>query len=108
MPTIAQITTAMQEVLTTVAETAARATTFVQRQSKLSGAPFCQTLVFGWLANPEATLEQVTQTAATLGVTITPQALDQRFTEPAACCLKQVFTAAVQQVLAADPVLSRS
>lgn len=104
MPTLAQITTAMQEVLTTVAETAARATTFVQRQRKLSGSTFCQTLVFGWLANPDATLDQVTQTAAALGVAITPQALDQRFTEPATRCLKQVFTAAVQQVLAADPV----
>jgi hypothetical protein len=57
MPTLAQIATAMQEVLTKVAETVARSTTFVQRQSKLSGAPVCQTLVFGWLANPEATLE---------------------------------------------------
>lgn len=104
MPTLSQIATAMREVLTTVADTAGRTTEFVQRQSKLSGATFVQTLAFGWLANPDATLEHLTQTAAALGVAITPQALDQRFTEPAALCLKQVFTAAVQQVLAADPV----
>lgn len=104
MPTFAHIASAMQHVLTTVANTAAHTTKFVQRQSKLSGATFSQTLVFGWLANPEATLEHLAQTAATLGVSITPQALDQRFTESAALCLKQVFTTAVQQVLAADPV----
>jgi hypothetical protein len=46
---------------------------------------FNQTLVFGFLANPQATLEELTQTAATLGVEISPQALDQRFT--AAACI---------------------
>ena len=67
MPTLSQIATAMREVLTTVADTAGRTTEFVQRQSKLSGATFVQTLAFGWLANPDATLEHLTQTAPPLG-----------------------------------------
>jgi hypothetical protein len=94
----------MREVLTTTADTAAKATQFVQRTSPLGGATFSQTLVFGFLGNPQASLEELTQTAATLGVPITPQALDQRFTPAAAACLEQVLRAAITRVLAADPV----
>ena len=66
MTSIPQVAKALRTVLTRVANRAARATRFVQRRSKLSGAKFVQTLVFGWLANPEATYEELAQTAATL------------------------------------------
>lgn len=104
MATIPQVTQAMQTVLTTVADTAARATHFVQRTSKLTGALFTQTLVLGFLANPQATREELAQTAATLGLTISPQGLDQRMTEEAAACLLEVLDHAAATVLAADPV----
>ena len=102
--TIPQVAQAMQTVLTTVAATAAHETKFVQRESKMTGPLFAQTLTFGWLANPQASLEELTQAAATLGVAISPQGLDARFTEEAAHFLQQVLQAAVQQLLAADPV----
>ena len=72
MTTIPQVARAMREILTTTAAEAGRATRFVQRTSPLSGATFSQTLVFGFLGNPQATLEELTQTAATLGVEIQP------------------------------------
>ena len=65
---------------------------------------FIQTLVFGWLSNPNATIEELTQTAATLGITITPQGLDKRFTEKAANFIKQVLESAVATVIADKPV----
>jgi len=102
--TIPQVARAMREVLTTTADAAAKATQFVHRTSPLGGATFSQTLVFGFLGNPQASLEELAQTAATLGVPITPQALDQRFTPAAAACLEQVLRAAITQVIAADPV----
>ena len=104
MTTIPQVARAMRKILTTTADEAARATRFVQRTSPLGGATFSQTLVFGFLGNPHASLEELTQTAATLGVSITPQALDQRFTAAAAACLEQVLRAAITQVIAAEPV----
>ena len=67
MVTIPQVAEAMQTVLTTTADDAARETRFVQRESKLGGAAFAQTLVLGWLENPEATLEELSQTAAATG-----------------------------------------
>jgi hypothetical protein len=94
----------MREILTTTADDTARTTRFVQRTSPLSGATFRQTLVFGFLGNPQATLEELTQTAAALGVAISPQALDQRFTVSAAACLHQVLLTAIARVITAEPV----
>lgn len=104
MASIPHLAKVLRTVLTTTANRAARATHFVPRRSKLSGAKFVQTLVFGWLANPEATYEELAQTAATLGVAISPQGLAYRFTAQAAQCVEQVLQAAVQQVIAAAPV----
>src|SRR5919206_747297 len=104
MPIIDQVADALQDVFGSVAQDLARDTRFVQRESKLGGAHFVQTLVFTYLANPDATLEELSQTAAALGVTITPEGLTQRFTEAAATFLQDVLAAAVQRVLAADPL----
>src|SRR5215471_6811056 len=104
MTTIPQVARALRTILTTTADEAARATHFVQRTSPLGGATFSQTLVFGFLANPQATLAELTQTAATLGVEISPQALDQRFTAAAAACLQQVLLTAIARVITAEPV----
>lgn len=104
MTSIARVSQAMQTVLTTVADTAARSSGFVQRASKLTGALFTQTLVLGFLADPDSTREDLAQTAAALGLQISLQAIDQRMTESAACLLLDVLDAAASTVLAADPV----
>jgi hypothetical protein len=82
----------------------ARETGWVRRRSKLTGALFLQTLVLGWLRAPAASLETLCQTAASLGVAISPQGLDQRFSPRAAAWLEAVLDAAVQAVLATEPV----
>lgn len=104
MSSIPYVCAAMQTVLSTVANTAARSTGFIQRQRKLTGASFVQALVFGFLANPRLSLDQLAQTAAALGTPLSAQGLDQRFTPQAAACLQAVLGAAVQQVIASDPV----
>lgn len=105
MATIPQVAEAMQTVLTTTANQAARETRFVQRDSKMGGAEFVQTLTYGWLENPQATLEELCQTAAALGLSITPQGLDQRFSASAAACLQEVLETAVDKVITAEPVM---
>jgi Transposase DDE domain len=104
MTSIPQVVQALQTVLTVIADQAGRASDFIVRQVKLRGSTFVQLLVFGFLADPHATLEALAQTAAVLGVHITPQALDLRFTETAAACLEQVLAAAVAQVIAVTPI----
>ena len=100
---VPRLSNIMQTLLTETADKAAQLSGFAQRRSKLSGAVFAQTLVFGWLANPGATLEQLTKVAALRGVSLTPQGLDQRFTEKAARCLLAVLDAAIQTLVCADP-----
>jgi hypothetical protein len=64
MTTIPQVARTMREMLTTVAEAAARTPRFVLRRSPLGGATFSQALVFGLLSHPQAALEELSQTAA--------------------------------------------
>jgi DDE family transposase len=104
MATIPEVARALRAVLTTAADAAAEASGFVRRRSKLTGGVFVQTLVFGWLANPRASLGELSQTSAALGVPVSPQGLDQRFTPAAASCLEQTLAAAVGTVVTADPV----
>ena len=68
----------------------------------MTGALFAQTVVFGWLANPQSSLEGLVQVAAAVGVTIRAQSLDERFTAGAAVFLEELLSAAVQTVVAAD------
>ena len=115
MTTVPQLAQTLQSVVTSTADAAARATgfvqrrsklagaAFVQRRSKLTGAAFVQGLVFGWLANPHASLAALAQAAAVVGVAISPQGLDQRCGEAAAAFLGEVLAAAVQAVIAAEP-----
>lgn len=103
MTTVPHLCQTLQTLLTTTADRLARQTGFVQRTSKLTGALFAQTLVFGWLANPHASLEALAQTAAALGVSISAQGLDQRLGEAGAVFLEELLGAAVQTVIAADP-----
>jgi hypothetical protein len=102
--TISEVAETLRDVLGSCANAVAAETGFVQRKSKLTGAAFVQTLTFGWLARPQATLEELAQTAGAVGVRITPQGLDQRFNQRAADCLRQVLEIAVTRVLTANPV----
>lgn len=104
MTSIPALAHTIQTVLTTYANQAAQQTGFIKRTRHLDGAGFVQTLVFGWLANPAASLEQLTQSAANLGIKISPQGLEQRFTSTAAHCLQQVLAQALQHLIAAAPL----
>lgn len=88
----------MQELLTDHAEQAAWNTRTCQRTSPLSGATLVQTLVLGYLADPQAALEDLAQTAGLLGHPVTPQALDQRFTRALAACLERLLGQAIGRV----------
>ncbi len=104
MDTIPQVATTMQQVLATSAQELGRTTGFVQRASKLDGASFTQAWVFACMATPMPTWEDVSQSAATIGVAISPQGLEQRCGEAAAALLEAVLAVSVQQVIAAEPV----
>jgi len=104
MTSLPQVARSLQTVLTELPEPLARPSGFCQRRSKLTASLFVQTLVLGWWQQPAASLAQLCQLALLRGVAISPQGLDQRFTEAGASLLKACLDAVVRQVLTARPV----
>ena len=91
MGTIAQIQKAMQEILGQEAEKMGKETGFVQRKSKMNGKLFVQTMVYGVMGNPGISYTQLSQSAGMVGVAISAQGLEQRFTPEAAELMYRVL-----------------
>jgi hypothetical protein len=89
---------ALQTLLTTTADRAAKDSGFVRRVRKITGASFVQSLVLGWMADPQAKLEDL---AASLGIAI--QSLQERFNDQAVDCLRRVLAAAMGYLFEAQP-----
>ena len=99
MSILTQVSNIMQEILQNIANEVAQRCGFVQRIRKLTGAVFIQTLVFGWLEAPDASYADLANTAKTLGVDVSRQAIEQRMTPEAADALKETLEVAATQVL---------
>ncbi len=106
MTMLPQISAFMHTVLTITTEATAAALQYAKRpdRAKFTPSTLVQTLVFGWMADPKATVEQLAQMASRLGVEVSPQAIDQRFTHATATLLQHVLTASIQHVVSAEPV----
>jgi Transposase DDE domain len=94
----------LQTLLTEEAEAAARETRWLRRARQFCGATLVQTLVLGWLDNPRAPVDSLVETAADLGVEVSPQALDKRFVAAGTHCLARLLTQALQRVVATQPL----
>lgn len=105
MSILLQVPDKMQTILQTVPDEAAVNTGFMRRKRKLTGTALTQILVFGWLENPEASYQQLAETATLLGIQVSRQALEQRLTLEAAEMLKITLEATITEVLrvASDP-----
>ena len=99
MSILQQVVDKMQTILQTVPDEAAVDSGLVKRKRKLTGSALTQILVLGWLENPEASYQQLTETAATLGIEVRRQALEQRLTLETTQMLKTTLDAAITEVL---------
>ena len=86
----------VQEVLGHQAEGIGRTSGFTQRASKMTASCFVQTLVLGWMERPQASLNQLVQVSADLGVQISEAGLQHRFNDGAV----QLLQTLVQKALA--------
>ena len=84
MSSVSQVERSLKHILEERANVLARETGCIERQRKFGGADLLQTLVFGWLAHPEGSLEMLASTAATRQVQVTDTAVHKRFTQPCA------------------------
>ena len=96
--TIDQLADALKTLFTTEAEQAAKDSGMIRRRRKLTGADFVQALVFHWLEDPQATIEQIIE-----DLDLSEPAFNERFDDRAADCLRRVLEKALQRLFAARP-----
>jgi hypothetical protein len=104
MNSVAQCVETLERILEEEAEHMARETGFLQRERAISGADFVQSLIFGWLQEPEITLEGQTQVLQRREVSISASGLSQRFTPEAAALLQRVLERLSAEQMQVEPV----
>jgi len=82
----------------------ARETGFVKRKSPITGAVFAQTLIFGFLSQPEASYTQLQQMMAMQAVTVSAQALEKRMSKAAATFMQRLLEAMMGICVSSEPV----
>jgi hypothetical protein len=101
--TVTRLAGVLQTLFTVRADELAKVTQLVQRQRALRGSTWVQTLVFGWAERPTASLEDLTQVAADLGATISPQGLDHWFCPQGADTLLRLTYEAIATLVQTEP-----
>lgn len=76
----------------------------IQRQRVFSGASLLQVLVFGWLTHPQGGSSSLARFAGTVGLRVSKQAIEERFTMQTAAWLLAVLRRAVQCLVCAEAV----
>ncbi len=112
MSTVPQISQTIEWIVQEYPRQMERKTGFVQRSTaRLDGPTFVQSLVFGWMARPQASYTHLRHVAGTLGASVSKQAVEQRFSQSSVELLKAVLQEAGKQVICSDgqvaPLLSR-
>ena len=102
MTKINDLSTILQDLLTNVANKLARETGFIQRQRQMSGSGFAQALILGGLQEPQATRRQQREHLSAVGVEMSVQGLEQRFTEAALRFLQALLKEAIQQMVVSE------
>ena len=104
MVRIPDLQQALQFVLTDSATEHGATSGWQQRRGQISPSQFVQTLVWGFLESPEATLGHLAHVAHAAGALVTPQALSQRFSARSVALLRGVLQDALCLLLEAAPV----
>jgi len=99
-----QVATAMQRILTEVADDAAISSGWLQRERTLTGASFVQTWVFACMDQPAVTTEALARMSGTVGTSVSGPGIVQRCTPSAVTMLQTVLEAAVAELISAEPV----
>jgi Transposase DDE domain len=94
----------LQTLLGSALDQIGRQTGVIRRHRKFSGMTLLKTLVLTLLKSPAATTDNYVITAAKLGVIVTPEAVQKRFSPRLITFLRAVLERAIAAVVAAQPV----
>lgn len=99
MLSIGDLSRSLRRTLCETTEEAAHAHGCVQRKRAFDGATLLQTVILGFLENPDATLRDLCVMAQRRGVTISPQGMSQRFSKELALALQTVLQNMIRTVM---------
>jgi Transposase DDE domain len=104
MNSVTHLGKAIKSVLQDYANQAGVATGFIQRVREFTGATFAQTVVLGQMQEGEIAMSDLSTFARNVGVNVSTQAIDKRFTKKTATFFQELLNATFTQVVAGDPV----
>jgi len=104
MTSIARLSGILRTLLFTEADHLAKQAGVIQRQRVFSGASLVQLLVFGWLTKPQGGSSHLARFAGSLGLHLSKQAMEGRFTMRTADWLLAVLRRGVQFLVCAEAV----
>lgn len=103
MAILPQVAHALQDLFGPDAQAAAAAHSLVRRHRKFTASSLLATFVLGYLRKPDARAEDLAATAAQLGVSVSPQAVDRRVGPALRDSLGDLLQTALGRVLATAP-----
>jgi hypothetical protein len=106
MQSIAKVGAALQELFHLAAEAAGKQSGVIKRKRKFSAISLAKTFVLGFLSKPDASDEDLASMAVEIGIDVSPQAVEQRYTPSLVSFLKDLFERATQIVVGSDKTLA--
>lgn len=111
MKMLAEICDALQAVFGTDTEGAAAESNVIRRQRKFDAVSLAKTFVLAFLKNPNASDKEIVDMAMSVGVTVSHQAITQRYSWQLVDFFETLFHRVTQHVIKSDacvaPLLSR-
>ena len=104
MASIAHVDAIIDTLLAEHGDKRARQTHFVQRQSPITGSVFAQTLIYGFLALPDASYSHLQIVAASRGVSVSSSAWEQRMNQQAVDFLWHLLMDFLRTIITHEPV----
>jgi Transposase DDE domain len=105
MGIIGKVASLLQSTLGPELDAIGRQTGVIQRKRKFSGATLLKMMVLTVMKSPNATIADFVATAAQLGVLVTPEAVEKRFTEKLVAHLRKSLEHVLKHALAAEPTV---
>ena len=104
MNSVTQLGKAIKSVLQDQANRVGMSTGMIKRVREFTGATFAQTMILGQMQEGDIAMSDLASFARQVGVNVSAQAIDKRFTEKTATFFQELLNATFTQLVVADPV----
>lgn len=106
MRMVQDVSRCVQSLIDGMANEVAQECRVIKRERKFNASSLAATFLFGFLQNPRASDEQLAQMAGVLGLQVTPQAVEQRFSPELVEFLRKLFERAANTALKSSASLA--